>query len=643
MAAVKKYLLFVFLVASVEVSYGQPAAALTIQLSRKDLDSVRHLLLIEKRDSARVDLLNTLARGSNHIGNIDSMAFYANQALRLAKKINYVNGQSEALNYLTRFLWRIGNYPEALQTALKSLHLATLTRDTVAVFNALRSVSLTYDEMKDYRMVLVYAARTRELVHSGYQLFKGKSNQAFHSQAGYLTLMGDAFEGLNQMDSALYYRRLAYQAASFLNVDQIIALTSEALGRNFLKTNRYDSAYFFYRICIAHAQKTKLRYDLAASSQLGLARMFERSNRLDSALFYAKLSLKTFQRMSFIPEQLDAATFLNQLYAKLHRFDSAYAYQQITIALNDSLYGKEKIKAADSIKYDEVLREEQVQQEKLRQQIKEANLQKQLQQVQAEKQSLVKNILLISIAIIIVFAVVLLRNIMLKRRNEKIESEKKQADLRQQKGEVEMQALRAQMNPHFIFNSLNSINRFILKRQSGEASEYLTKFSRLIRMILNSSASASVTVAEDLEALKLYLELERLRCDDKFSFEIECEPDMDIDYIQIPPMLLQPFVENAIWHGLMNKESEGHLWINIDQEDSALICTITDDGIGRKRAAELNGGSVKHKSMGMKITESRIQMMQKMNGDGKSIEITDLVDADGNAAGTEVMLRIPVE
>jgi chemotaxis protein histidine kinase CheA len=346
--------------------------------------------------------------------------------------------------------------------------------------------------------------------------------------------------------------------------------------------------------------------------------------------------------MKFVAEQLDVASFLNRLYAKMHRFDSAYAYQGIMIALNDSVYSNEKVKAADSIKYDEALREEQAKQDKLRQQIKEANLQKQLQQVQTEKQSLLKNILLISIAIIIVFTVVVLRNIMLKRRNEKTESEKRQADLQHQKAEVEMQALRAQMNPHFIFNSLNSINRFILKKQGAEASEYLTKFSRLIRMILNSSANASVTLAEDLEALKLYLELERLRCDDKFSFKIECEPDMDIDYIQIPPMLLQPFVENAIWHGLMNKESEGHLWINIDQHKSTIICTITDDGIGRKKAAELKQTSVKHKSMGMKITESRIAMMQKMNVDGKSIEITDLVDADGNAAGTEVVIRMPV-
>ncbi len=236
------------------------------------------------------------------------------------------------------------------------------------------------------------------------------------------------------------------------------------------------------------------------------------------------------------------------------------------------------------------------------------------------------------------------------------EKEKQLAELQQQKTEVEMQALRAQMNPHFIFNSLNSINRFILKKQSSEATEYLTKFSRLIRMILNNSVSASVSIAEDLEALQLYLELESLRCEQKFSFKIKVDPDLDIDFIQVPPMLLQPFVENAIWHGLMNlpdrqaglptdqagKEDRGHLSINILQENSTLICSITDDGIGRKKAAELKERSGKHKSMGMKITESRIAMMQKMNDENKSIEIRDLVGADGSATGTEVILKIPI-
>jgi ligand-binding sensor domain-containing protein len=241
-----------------------------------------------------------------------------------------------------------------------------------------------------------------------------------------------------------------------------------------------------------------------------------------------------------------------------------------------------------------------------------------------------------------IWTIVHYRSRSLRRELEQRKKEQQLVELRHQKSELEMHALRAQMNPHFIFNSLNSIDLFILQNDKAKASKYLTKFSRLIRMILDSSTKATVSLAEDLEALQLYLELERLRCDQKFSFRIKCDPGIDADFMQLPPMLLQPFAENAIWHGLMNKKEGGHLCINIDQEDSTLICTITDDGIGRKKAAELQDKSDKHKSMGMKITEGRIAMIQKMSEENKSVEIRDLVDADDNAAGTEVVLKIPV-
>jgi sensor histidine kinase YesM len=219
---------------------------------------------------------------------------------------------------------------------------------------------------------------------------------------------------------------------------------------------------------------------------------------------------------------------------------------------------------------------------------------------------------------------------------QKLESKKQLADL-------EMQALRAQMSPHFIFNSLNSISRFILKNQRIEANDYLTKFSRLIRLVLHNSAMPTVKLANELNNLQLYVELECLRFDKKIVYEFQCDPDLDIELIEIPPLLLQPYIENAIWHGLMLKKEEGHLWIRIEQKEQYLVCSVTDDGIGRKKAAELkNASAITHKSIGMNITAKRIAMIQKMDGENKSVEIRDLVDKNGCAAGTEVVLRIPV-
>ena len=226
---------------------------------------------------------------------------------------------------------------------------------------------------------------------------------------------------------------------------------------------------------------------------------------------------------------------------------------------------------------------------------------------------------------------------------ERSEKDKQLAELRQKTGELEMQALRAQMNPHFVFNSLNAINRFILQNNRTQASEYLTKFSRLVRMILQNSQSTLITLESEIESLKLYLELEALRFSDHFEYQLTIPRDMDIEILKVPPLIIQPYAENAIWHGLMHKEEKGHLFIDIRQENNHLILTVKDDGIGRKHSATMTSKTAtKHKSMGLKITADRIALLQRSTTADSSVVINDLVHADGTAAGTEVIIKIPV-
>lgn len=223
------------------------------------------------------------------------------------------------------------------------------------------------------------------------------------------------------------------------------------------------------------------------------------------------------------------------------------------------------------------------------------------------------------------------------------EKDRQLAELRQKTGELEMQALRAQMNPHFVFNSLNAINRFILQKEKAQASEYLTKFSRLVRMILQNSQSALIPLESELDSLKLYLELEALRFENRFEYTISVESDIDVDMIKVPPLIIQPYAENAIWHGLMHKEEKGHLNIDIKQLKEQLHIKITDDGIGRKQSATMTSKSAtKHKSMGLKITADRIAMLQRSANKESSVIITDLEHPDGSAAGTAVLIKIPV-
>jgi LytS/YehU family sensor histidine kinase len=214
--------------------------------------------------------------------------------------------------------------------------------------------------------------------------------------------------------------------------------------------------------------------------------------------------------------------------------------------------------------------------------------------------------------------------------------------MQQQKTELEMQSLRAQMNPHFIFNSLNSINMFILENNKLQASEYLSKFSRLVRLILQNSQESFIPLERELEALQLYLELESLRFDNKFEHKISVETGIDTTVMKVPPLVIQPYAENAIWHGLMHKKDKGHLEIALYLEERVLFCKITDDGIGRKRATEMTGKIAQgQKSMGMRITAARIAMAQQNTQADMNVRIRDLVMADGSAGGTEVLFVIP--
>lgn len=219
-----------------------------------------------------------------------------------------------------------------------------------------------------------------------------------------------------------------------------------------------------------------------------------------------------------------------------------------------------------------------------------------------------------------------------------------ETEFEQKLADTEMTALRAQMNPHFIFNCLNSIKLYTLDNEADKASDYLTKFSRLIRLVLENSRSERVTLHNELEALRLYIELEAMRFKHKLQYSIQVAPEIDTHYLRIPPLLLQPYVENAIWHGLMHKAEGGAVLIEVSlPKENLLHIDITDDGVGRQRARALRSKSAgRHKSFGMQVTADRIRMINQLYNSQTQAEVMDLVDSFGEACGTKVSLDIPV-
>jgi ligand-binding sensor domain-containing protein len=220
----------------------------------------------------------------------------------------------------------------------------------------------------------------------------------------------------------------------------------------------------------------------------------------------------------------------------------------------------------------------------------------------------------------------------------------KEAQFSQKIAEMEMSALRSQMNPHFIFNVLNSINNFMLDNDTEEASHYLTKFARLIRLILENSKNEKVPLSSEINALDIYIQLEALRFKEKITYNIFVDPDIDQRFVKIPPMLVQPYVENAIWHGLMHRLEGGNIWIRILQENErSLIVEVEDDGIGREAAAAIKSKSaIQKKSFGMEITSKRLMVINEMFKTETKISIKDVVNTEGVVCGTKVVLEIPV-
>ncbi len=228
--------------------------------------------------------------------------------------------------------------------------------------------------------------------------------------------------------------------------------------------------------------------------------------------------------------------------------------------------------------------------------------------------------------------------LLMKRREDQ------RSELSKEMEKVKMRALQTQMNPHFIFNSLNSIRSYMIKNETKEASGYLSKFSRLIRQILEYSSEEYITLKQELQVLALYVQIEQLRFRDEFGFSIEADETIEQEELMVPPLIVQPFLENAIWHGLMQKEGEKKIDLLVKDKGKSLEIIVRDNGIGREESNRNKMGAPKEtKSMAIDLTTQRLEMLEAdidLNVN-KKVTIIDLYKNDRSPAGTEVRLLIP--
>ena len=608
-------------------------------------------LLIESRDM--YGILSTygfMGQAFQSLGDNKTALSYFDTARKLSLELKDSSTAIWQLVHIMHSYHDLGNYNEAYKNGQEALSEVTKEDITLSawILTSLANLFLTaglpefaidyVDKLRKYYSF----DKLRKYYPSG-----TNQNKLPWPLPMALRIGADAFLQMNKLDSALVIEKI-------LNLPLMEQDARDNLfyGRFYVAQKEYKKAlpYFIRGFNTASENQHKIEVSQNANE---LSNTYLLLNDDKKALHYALQALQIGTSIQALQEIKTAAATLARIYEKKKIYSKAYYYDQLYKSTNNLLAPEEYKRKLSLIQIQNELNNKKHEASLLLSENLIGKQEVKLKQKEIEKVSILKNILIASLVVILILGVIVFRNITLKRRNEKqrlehnlelqkIESEKRKAELQQQTTELEMQVLRAQMNPHFIFNSLNSINRFILQNNRTQASEDLTRFSKLVRLILQNSQASLIPLASELEALQLYLELESVRFNHHFIFTIRIGEDLDVSGLKVPPLIIQPYAENAIWHGLMHKEEKGNLQIELFEKENMLCCKITDDGVGRKKATELKTKSAStHKSMGMQITADRITMLQKVNAPTTQIKITDLILPDGTAGGTEVLLKIP--
>jgi anti-sigma regulatory factor (Ser/Thr protein kinase) len=551
---------------------------------------------------------------------------------------------AEVTNWLCVEYLGLGDYEKAYDFGKKSVELSKKSETDILYWHqfliqfSLEDMSEIYSAAGDYESALNYLSEANQ--------YGTIYNTNWLMNAD----IADLFCKMRQYDSALVYwnkwRNDIYWSSSGLGHK---AWGNSIRGKIYLANKEYDKAIEIFRNCSDTAMKYgKPGNPPSIDYLLLLGQAHDEKEDYVAALGYAKKGCRLAEEKNGRPQMMAGYQVLSSVYHHLGNNDSAYEYLTKYNAIKDSVQSKQFLLRIYSSKKD-------AEDQKKQARILLLNKDNQIKDAQLKQASTTKKFLIGGLFVLFISGILFYRSITLKRKNEKLqreqlehkltvqqlESEKTQAELQQQAAELEMQALRAQMNPHFIFNCLSSINRIILKNETQTASDYLTRFSRLIRMVLINSQKSMIALEDELHMLRLYLDMERLRFKDSFDYRIIFANTIDEGAVFIPPLLLQPFCENAIWHGLMQKDSHGHLTIELSMQEKVLQCVIEDDGIGREAAETLKSKSAeKQKSMGLQITAQRLALLSQ-SGQVKSFySIEDRRDEENNISGTRIMLKI---
>lgn len=567
----------------------------------------------QPKDSTRVKLIHEYIK-NNFLTNPDSSLLrYADEALDISQKINWPKGIT--MSYQRRgivYLYVLSDFANALSNYLQAIKANEVSKIPFFSGQMYSNVGIVFQENKLFRKALNY--HHLSLSEAKREKMPEKDLTRLYNNTGM------SYTELKMTDSALYFYEKALKQLDEKSDPVERATILFNAGYGYIGKGDYDKAKEYLERSITLADKS----GFALGKTLALNNMAQLYLKKGEPLLAEKYAKETLTLLEELPSSMWTATALQTLsgaYSKTGKFKEAYDVFNRSYLIVDSTLNAatdEKLSFLEAqFEYDK----------------KEAVLTA-THAAEIRQQKTVKYALIGGSALLLLGGAF---SFFFYKRKRDAQSLQKEAELKAAISDVEMKALRAQMNPHFIFNSLNSISDYIARNNTQLADEYLAKFAKLMRLILENSEQKEVALSKDLHALELYMQLEALRMNHKFGYEIKVADDIDTENTLVPPLILQPFVENSIWHGIAGKQGPGKITIQVKREDGMLSCSVEDDGVGRTTNPKTVVNERAKKSLGMKITSERIAILNRMKHSHAKIELSDLVQ------GTKVQVKLPLE
>ena len=605
-------------------------------------DSIRTAIKLQLNQEELQATFNFVRENRNRLGNeyLPVLKVFAQHA----RKIAYEKGEMKAYDFIGLQNRYNENYDTAYFYHAKSLEMAIRLKDSTQIFynynnlgqvfrmqdlntlaidyflkalevsNAvgnLRSSSFTMNTIgatlvvqKDYERAMKYFQMSVEIARQR----NDKRTLAYNYGN-----MGEIFLIKAQPDSAMYYFQLSRDWLVELNSATGMGVAEHLIGQAYFGLNEYEKAKERFEYALTyHKNDNNQRYQSLCNCYLG--KIATAQQNYNAALVFLDLAKTQALETNSLINLVEVFDSYAELYKQQNQWEKAYDAKMQSFIYSEKILNEKNNSSIHALEIGFETKE------------KEQKIELLSTENRLKTQRLRVGIILLSVLLIVIILILYILQI-----------RKKQAKLVQ--NDLQQQVLRSQMNPHFIFNVLGSIQNFMLRNDSKKAAGYLSKFASLTRATLEYSSEDSIALSNEIAMLRNYMELEQMRKSGIFEFEIDYDEELESDFIQIPPMMIQPFIENAIKHGFKNIDYVGKLQLSIIDKLTYIEIVIQDNGSGIQHKKQNNK---KHRSMAMEIFEKRRKLIQhKFNKDFK-FEVYNLKDTDSNLSGVKVTLKIPV-